>query len=54
VFGDWTLTVVDSEAGDAGSIDAWGIRAEVPEPSSLGLFAVTALGLAGARRRRLS
>ena len=30
VFGDWTLTVVDSEAGDAGTIDGWGISAEVP------------------------
>ncbi|QOY93177.1 proprotein convertase P-domain-containing protein [Massilia sp. UMI-21] len=52
VFGDWTLTVVDSEAGDAGSIDRWGIAAEVPEPASLALFAVAAIGLGGARRRR--
>lgn len=52
VFGDWTLTVVDSEAGDAGTIDGWGISAEVPEPASLALFGVAALGLGVARRRR--
>lgn len=52
VFGDWTLTVTDSEAGDAGTIDHWGIAATVPEPASLALFAAAALGLAGARRRR--
>ncbi len=52
VFGAWTLTVVDSEAGDAGSIDGWGIQAEVPEPASLALFGVAALGLGGVRRRR--
>jgi subtilisin-like proprotein convertase family protein len=54
VFGDWILTVIDSEAGDAGSIDAWGLRAEVPEPASLGLFGVAALGLGAARRRKPS
>lgn len=52
VFGDWILTVVDSEAGDAGSIDGWGITAEVPEPASLALFGIAALGLGGARRRK--
>lgn len=53
VFGAWTLTVVDSEAGDAGSIDGWALAAEVPEPGALALFAVAALGLGGARRRGL-
>lgn len=53
VFGDWILRVVDSEAGDAGSIDGWTLTAEVPEPGSLALLAVAALGLGGARRRRL-
>lgn len=51
VFGDWILTVTDSEAGDAGSIDGWALTAEVPEPGSLALFAVAALGLGRARRR---
>ena len=54
VFGDWILTVTDSEAGDAGSIDGWALTAEVPEPGSLALLAVAALGLGSARRRKLS
>lgn len=52
VFGDWILSVVDSEAGDEGSIDGFAITADVPEPASLALFGVAAVGLAGARRRR--
>lgn len=52
VFGDWILTVVDSEAGDAGSIDGWSLTAEVPEPGTLALFAVAALGLGAAGRRK--
>lgn len=53
VFGDWILTVVDSEAGDAGSIDGWSLTAEVPEPGTLALFAVAAFGLGAAGRRKL-
>lgn len=52
VFGDWILTVVDSEAGDEGSIDGFAIAAEVPEPASLALFGVAAAGLGAARRRK--
>lgn len=52
VFGDWILTVVDSEAEDEGSIDGFAITAEVPEPASLGLFGVAALGLGAAYRRK--
>ncbi len=52
IFGDWTLTVTDSEAGDAGTIDAWGISAAVPEPASLALVGLGLLGLAVPRRRK--
>ena len=52
VFGEWILSVVDSEAGDEGSIDGFAIAAEVPEPVSLALFGVAAVGLGTARRRR--
>jgi subtilisin-like proprotein convertase family protein len=52
VFGDWTLTVTDSEAGDAGTLDNWALTAEVPEPASLALFGLGLAGFAAARRRR--
>lgn len=45
---------LDLHGGFAESIRQWGpfIRAEVPEPATLGLFAIGALGVAGAARRR--
>jgi len=52
VFGDWTLTMTDSEAGDSGALNSWGITAAVPEPASLALFGLGMMGLAGSRRRR--
>jgi serine protease len=51
VFGLWTLTVTDSEAGDDGRINRFGITAAVPEPGSLALFGLGLLGVVGLRRR---
>ena len=51
VFGLWTLTVTDSEAGDDGSINRFGITAAVPEPGSLALFGLALLGMVGLRRQ---
>jgi hypothetical protein len=45
---------LDAHGGYAENIRRWGtdIRADVPEPATLGLFAIGALGVAGAARRR--
>ena len=56
VFGQWTLTVTDFEAGDDGVINRFGIAAavpaaQVPEPGSLALFCAALLGFGGASRR---
>jgi subtilisin-like proprotein convertase family protein len=52
IFGDWTLSVADMEAGDSGVINNWNLAAEVPEPASLALFGLGMMGLCGVRRRR--
>jgi subtilisin-like proprotein convertase family protein len=52
IFGDWTLSVTDMEAGDSGVINNWSLAAEVPEPASLALFGLGMMGLCGMRRRR--
>jgi len=51
IFGDWTLSVSDMEAGDSGVLNNWRLSAEVPEPASLALFGLGMMGLCGVRRR---
>lgn len=57
IFGDWTLSVSDMEAGDSGILNGWRLLAEVdaaalPEPASAALFGLGMAGLYGMRRRR--
>lgn len=50
-FGLWTLTVTDSELGDDGVINSFGIAADLPEPGTLALFGLALLGMVGLRRK---
>jgi subtilisin-like proprotein convertase family protein len=59
LFGDWTLSVADSETGDTGVLNRWSlsasvepVAASVPEPATLALFGLGMLGLFGTRRRK--
>jgi subtilisin-like proprotein convertase family protein len=52
IFGTWTLSATDMEAGDSGVIDDWSLAAQVPEPGALALFGVGLVALGSARRRR--
>lgn len=49
--GAWTLYIGDSESADTGALDSWSLSiSAVPEPATIGLLAIGALGLI--RRRR--
>lgn len=49
--GAWTLYIGDSAGGDTGQLDSWSLSiSAVPEPATIGLLAIGALGLI--RRRR--
>ncbi|MDL2356019.1 MAG: proprotein convertase P-domain-containing protein [Pseudomonadota bacterium] len=51
-FGLWTLTVTDSEIGDNGVINRFGIAADLPEPGSMALFGLALMGMVSLRRKR--
>lgn len=52
IFGTWSLTVADMEAGDSGVLNSWSLRAtSVPEPTSVLLFALGLLALAARKAR---
>ena len=51
-FGLWTLSVLDVEAADVGTINYFGIAAAVPEPGTLALLSLGLAGFALARRKK--
>ena len=51
-FGLWTLSVLDVEAADEGTINYFGIAAAVPEPGTLALLSLGLAGFALARRKK--
>ncbi|WP_440877189.1 proprotein convertase P-domain-containing protein [Thalassotalea sp. PLHSN55] len=49
--GDWALTVTDTLSADSGFVNSWALQfsthsAQVPEPSTLAIFALAILGFA--------
>lgn len=56
IFGDWTLTILDSYIPDEGNtLVSWSIEVEtVPEPSTLAIFALGIMGLAARRFKKQS
>lgn len=56
LFGDWTLTIIDSAEGDEGVLSGWSLSdagAAVPEPATLALFilALSAMSAVSGRHK---
>jgi subtilisin-like proprotein convertase family protein len=49
--GTWTLFVADLSAGGTSTLVSWGLEVTVPEPGTIALFVLGAIGMVGLSRR---